>query len=120
MIMQFADRDALQFSKLLGCTQKVEIDTIITLVNEKATTGNFESTLQYLGRLATDTSSRKVDYLFIISAAMASWDLPTTTMKGILLCTNSGGPDADTYGLCRQQTGQKAQENCSRVVPVSS
>lgn len=120
--LQFADRDALQFSKLLGCTQKVEIDTIITLVNEKATTGNFESTLQYLGRLATDTSSRKIDYLLIYFSGHGKLGPADDDNEGYFIMHNSGGPDADTYGYAHTRLVKKLRKlfsGCSRIIMIA-
>ncbi|MCE2822802.1 MAG: SUMF1/EgtB/PvdO family nonheme iron enzyme [Saprospiraceae bacterium] len=120
--LQFADRDALQFSKLLGCTQKVEIDTIITLVNEKATTGNFESTLQYLGRLAADTSSRKIDYLLIYFSGHGKLGPADDDNEGYFIMHNSGGPDADTYGYAHSKLVKKLRilfSGCSRIIMIA-
>ena len=120
--LQFAHRDALQFSKLLGCTQKVEIDTIITLVNEKATTGNFECTLQYLGRFAADTSSRKIDYLLIYFSGHGKLGPADDDNEGYFIMHNSGGPDADTYGYAHSKLIKKLRTHfsgCSRIIMIA-
>jgi formylglycine-generating enzyme required for sulfatase activity len=61
--LQFADRDAEQFTRLLNCTDSVQVDTVITLLNEDATIGNLDMALKYLRQLLSDTSSRKPDYI---------------------------------------------------------
>jgi hypothetical protein len=60
--LQFADRDAEQFTRLLNCAEGVQVDTVITLLNEDATIGNLDMAISYLRQQVADTSSRP-DYI---------------------------------------------------------
>ncbi|MFN5235717.1 MAG: caspase family protein, partial [Bacteroidota bacterium] len=105
--LNYAHRDAIQFSKMLRCTKNVVIDTIITLTDQKATTGNLELSLQYLSRLATDTSSRKIDYLVIYFSGHGKLGPADEDHQGYFIMHNSGGPDADTYGYAHSKLVKK-------------
>lgn len=120
--LDYADDDALQFSKLLECTQNVEIDTIIPLVNEKATTGNFKSAMYKLGRLAADTSSSKIDHLVVYFSGHGAIGPAEDNFEGYFLMHNSGGVDADTYGLEHRKVInilRNSFKNCSRIYIIA-
>lgn len=120
--LNYAHRDAIQFSKMLRCTKNVVVDTIITLTDEKATTGNLELSLQYLSRLATDTSSRKIDYLVIYFSGHGKLGPADEDHQGYFIMHNSGGPDADTYGYAHSKLVKKLGKqfnSCSRIIMIA-
>jgi len=120
--LRYAHRDAIQFSKLLKCAQNVELDTVITLTDQKATTGNFSSALQYLGRFTKDTSSRKIDYLLIYFSGHGRLGPDMEDQEGYFVMYNSGGPDSDTYGYAHSRLVKilkNSFSDCSRIIMIA-
>ncbi len=61
--LDYAHRDAEQFARLLKCVQGVQVDTIITLLDEEATRGNLNRAFSFIRNSIADNAERGPDYI---------------------------------------------------------
>ena len=87
--LRFANRDAEQFARLLKCAENVQVDTVITLLDEKATVGNLDMALACMNRLLSDTSSRKPDYVVFYFSGHGQLNNSGPKKKGYFILHNT-------------------------------
>jgi uncharacterized caspase-like protein len=74
------------------------VDTVITLLDEKATVGNLDMALTYMNRLLSDTSSRKPDYVVFYFSGHGQLNNSGPRQKGYFILHNTDNASSQDMG----------------------